>query len=57
MTKPLLQYPKGRTGKECTQVNCIRYDIYKQWKVGTSGLNFCMNCKHAHVSQHERNPA
>lgn len=57
MTKPLLQYPKGRTGKECTQVNCIRYDIYKQWKAGTSGLNFCMNCKHAHVSQHERNPA
>jgi len=48
-------YPKGRTGKECTKVNCVRHSEYLAWVCGSSVLNFCTNCKHAHVSQYKRN--
>jgi hypothetical protein len=46
-------YPKQRTGKECKKTGCERYDAYVAWKPGTTGLDFCMNCKHAHVSQYK----
>lgn len=47
--------PKQRTGKECTKVQCERYKDYVEWRCGNSSLNFCMECKHAHVSQYKRN--
>lgn len=46
-----MSYPKPRTGQECRKTNCIRYEAYVKWSCGTSSLNFCMNCKWAHVSQ------
>jgi len=47
-------YPKQRTGKECTKTDCDRYENYVAWQCGTSDLEFCMNCKHAHLSQYKR---
>lgn len=47
-------YPKHRKGDECKKVNCARYEDYKAWKCGTNSLDFCMNCKNAHVSQYKR---
>ena len=47
-------YPKPRTGKECKKADCDRHEDYVSWKCGTSSLEFCMNCKHAHVSQYKR---
>ena len=52
-TKKLV-YPRQRTGKDCTKVECVRYTDYSTWSCGNSQLNFCMNCKYAHVSQYER---
>jgi hypothetical protein len=48
-------FPKPRTGKECRKVNCKRYNDYIEWRLGNHRLEFCTNCKHAHVSQYERN--
>ena len=47
---------KSRVGSECKMVNCVRYKYYSAWakNLGRSALNYCMNCKHAHVSQYER---
>lgn len=47
-------YPKQRTGKECKKTDCDRHKNYVAWKCGTSSLDFCMNCKHAHLSQYKR---
>lgn len=47
-------YPKDRTGKECKKTDCDRHENYVAWKCGTSSLQFCMNCKHAHLSQYKR---
>lgn len=47
-------YPKQRTGKECKKTDCARYKNFVAWQCGTSSLNFCMECKHAHVSQYKR---
>ena len=47
-------YPKQRTGKECKKMDCDRYKDYVAWQCGTASLNFCMACKHAHVSQYKR---
>ena len=47
-------YPKARTGKECSKIECERHDDYIAWKFGKSSLKFCMECKHAHVSQYKR---
>jgi hypothetical protein len=46
-------YPKGRTGKECKKINCARYESYEKWNWGDSSLNFCIECKNAHVSQYK----
>jgi len=47
---------KSRVGSECKMVNCVRYKYYSAWakNLGRSALNYCMKCKHAHVSQYER---
>lgn len=47
---------KSRVGSECKMVNCVRYEAYCAWakNLGRSALNYCMKCKHAHVSQYER---
>ena len=47
-------YPKPRTGKECKKTDCDRHKNYVAWQCGTSSLNFCTECKHAHVSQYKR---
>ena len=47
-------YPKPRTGKECKKTDCDRHKNYVAWQFGTSSLSFCMECKHAHVSQYKR---
>lgn len=45
-------FPKSRTGKECNKTECVRYKDYVAWKCGSMSLDFCMNCKHSHVSQY-----
>ena len=50
-------YPKTRTGKECKKVECARYEDYIKWDCQSSSLNFCMECKNAHVSQFKRKEA
>ena len=45
-------YPKQRSGKECKKTNCSQHKEYVQWQPGNSNLEFCMNCKHSHVSQY-----
>lgn len=47
-------YPKLRTGKECKKTDCDRHKDYVAWQCGTSSLSFCIECKHAHVSQYKR---
>ena len=47
-------YPKSRTGKECKKTDCDRHKNYVEWQCGTLSLNFCVECKHAHVSQYKR---
>lgn len=47
-------YLKQRTGKECTKMDCDRHENYVARQYGTSDLEFCMNCKHAHISQYKR---
>ena len=47
-------HPKKRTGKECKKVECDRHEDYVRWQCGSASLNFCMECKHAHVSQYKR---
>ena len=47
-------YPKQRTGKECKKTDCDRHKDYVAWSCGNSALEFCMNCKHAHISQYKR---
>lgn len=47
-------YPKQRTGKECKQKSCARHLDYWTWDLGSENLKFCMNCRHAHVSQYKR---
>jgi len=48
-------HPKQRTGKECKKTDCDRHKNYVAWQCGTYTLEFCMNCKHAHISQYKRN--
>ena len=43
-----------RNGKECNKTGCVRHESYLQWRCGDSNLNFCMECKHSHVSQYKR---
>lgn len=47
-------YPIQRTGKECKKTDCDRHKDYVSWQCGNSSLEFCMNCKHAHISQYKR---
>lgn len=47
-------YPKSRSGKECKKIDCDRYESYKAWNLGDRNLNFCKECKNAHVSQYKR---
>ena len=47
-------HPKPRTGRDCKKTECERHKDYLAWNCGNSNLNFCMNCKHAHVSQYKR---
>ena len=47
-------YPKQRTGEECKRTECERHKHYVAWQCGTSSLNFCVECKHAYVSQYKR---
>ena len=47
-------YPKGRTGKECKKINCSRFKDYLAWDAGKNSLSFCMECKHAYVSQYKK---
>ena len=47
-------HPKPRKGDECKKTECARYEDYKAWQCGTANLNFCMNCKNAHVSQYKK---
>lgn len=47
-------YPKLRTGEECKKTDCARHKNYVACSVGTSSLSFCMECKHAHISQYKR---
>ena len=47
-------HPKPRTGKECKKVECERHADYLAWNCGNSNLKFCMECKHAQVSQYKR---
>ncbi len=47
-------YPKKRKGDECKRTECERYESYKKWSCGDSKLSFCMECKHAHISQYKR---
>jgi hypothetical protein len=46
-------HPKQRTGKECKKVKCVRHKDYLAWNCGNSNLKFCMECKHAQVSQYK----
>ncbi len=46
-------HPKQRTGKECKKTECERHEDYLAWKLGSSKLSFCMECKNAHVSQYK----
>lgn len=46
-------HPKPRTDKECKKVKCERHEDYIKWDYGNSNLKFCMECKHAHVSQYK----
>jgi len=50
-------YPKPRTGKECKKTDCDRHKDYVAWNPGNRSLDFCMNCKNAHVSQYKRKSA
>jgi len=50
----MMPYPKQRTGKECTKIACTRHKDYLAWNCGNSSLKFCMECKHAHVSQYKK---
>ena len=43
--------PKPKDKITCKKVKCIRYNDYVEWDCGNSALKFCMECKHAHVSQ------
>lgn len=47
-------HPKQRTGKECGKTECERHSDYVRWSPGTANLEFCMNCKHANISQFKR---
>jgi hypothetical protein len=47
-------HPKPRTGKECKKVDCDRHKDYLAWNYGTNSLKFCMECRHAHVSQYKK---
>lgn len=47
-------YPKPRTGEECKKVDCERHNAYMTWSLGNRNLNFCINCKNAHISQYKR---
>ena len=47
-------HPKQRSDNQCEKTSCDRYEAYKAWQCGTHSLNFCMNCKHAHVSQFKK---
>lgn len=47
-------HPKQRTGKECKKTECARHKDYLAWNLGNSNLKFCMECKHAHISQYKR---
>ena len=46
-------HPKPRTGKECKKIECDRHTAYTAWQCGNMNLDFCMNCKHSHVSQYK----
>lgn len=47
-------HPKPRTGRDCKKTECERHKDYLAWTCGNSNLTFCMNCKHAHVSQYKK---
>jgi hypothetical protein len=47
-------HPKPRTGRDCKKTECERHKDYLSWTCGNSNLTFCMNCKHAHVSQYKK---
>jgi len=43
---------KRRTGKECKKVDCIHYAGRKT--LGHGHIQYCMNCRWAHVSQYKK---
>jgi len=47
---------KSRTGKECKKERCKNYSFYCDWghHLGYRELLECMECKHSHVSQYQR---
>lgn len=47
-------YPKQRTGNECKLTKCDRHIDYVEWKMGNRNVIFCMECKHAHISQYKK---
>jgi len=47
-------HPKPRTGKECKKTECERHKDYLAWNLGNSNLKFCMECRHAQVSQYKK---
>ena len=54
MTDYSMYHPKQRTGKECKKNECTRHKDYLAWNCGNNNLKFCMECKHAHISQYNR---
>ena len=47
-------HPKPRVGNECKKTGCKRYKNYVAWKCGDTVLQFCTQCKNAHLSQYEK---
>ena len=44
-------HPKPRRKDTCKKVNCARYESYKKWDSQDGQIRFCIECKHASVSQ------
>lgn len=47
-------HPKPRKYDTCKKVDCVRYEAYERWSLGDQSLRFCLQCKHASVSQYKR---
>ncbi len=47
---------KKREKDTCKKKDCVNYESYKTWNCGDWRLDYCMNCKWAHVSQFTAKP-